>query len=128
LKLEGSVANIKGEAGFGKTKGNASVDLVKGTLEVPLKANSSIKGNIKAADYELKGERGPITINDVAELSVSGKIGPVEASGSIHLDNIVNSIGYLAESVGNYVSEKVNDAMSQENKVPKTTNLNVKRK
>lgn len=68
LKLEGSEANIKGEAGFGKTKGNASVDLVKGTLEVPLNANSSIKGNIKVADYELKGERGPITINDVAEL------------------------------------------------------------
>jgi hypothetical protein len=126
LKLEGRAANIKAEAGFGKTKETASVDIVKGTVDISITSNDQIKSSLKAADYELKGERGPITVSDASELSISGKVGPVEVFGSLHLDNLFNAASSLIEAGGNYISEKINDAMRPMSKVSTSVNSNSK--
>jgi RHS repeat-associated protein len=121
VKLEGSLANVNGEAGFGGAKAKAGVDIVKGTMEVPLN-EEPIKTDLKAVDGSAsvgsnKGEKS-LTLNNSLELGASGKIGPVEVEGTIHLDHAAAALGNLYHAAEAYFKDKIDNMMHPQDHLP----------
>ena len=117
IKLEGSLANAKGEAGFGGAKAKAGVDLVKGSVEVPL-TKEPIKGDLKLADGSASASGGKLTLNNSLELGASGKVGPVEVEGTIHLDHAAAASGNLYKAAEAYIKDQADHIMHPQNYLP----------
>jgi len=117
IKLEGSLANAKGEAGFGGAKAKAGVDLVKGSVEVPLN-KEPIKADLKLADGSASASGGKLTLNNSLELGASGKVGPVEVEGTIHLDHAAAAAGNLYKAAEAYIKDQADHIMHPQNYLP----------
>ena len=119
LKLTGTLANAKGEAGFGGAKASASVDLVKGNVEVPLTSKGAMKGDVKLVGGSAEAAKGGMTINNSFELGASGKVGPVELEGSINFGHAGAAAAHLMEAGTEYIKAAADKIMNPQKYIPK---------
>jgi len=84
VKLEGSVAHANGEVKFGATGAQGTLDIIKGTLNVPFN-HDPITGSAKPIEYSGSPSAGPFTLDNSLNLGLSANVSVLNVEGDVNL-------------------------------------------